>query len=140
MAKEGAGIKMLSVEEATALIPQVLKHLASLRNQRSQILRTQAQIEIEELTGTGSNGELSPAARAALTTLMETFEGQTKKFERELETLSRKGAQLKDLDSGLVDFYSLRGNEVVFLCWKEGETEITHWHSLEGGFRNRRSL
>src|ERR1041384_4364645 len=96
MAKEGAGIKVLSVEEANDLIPQLLKHLTSLRNQRSQILRTQAQIEIEELTGSDSKGELSPAARAALTGLMETFEGQTKKFERELESLSRKGAQLKD--------------------------------------------
>jgi len=57
-----------------------------------------------------------------------------------LEKLFHLGAHVKDLDSGLVDFYSHRGSEVVFLCWKEGENEIRHWHSLEGGFRNRQPL
>jgi hypothetical protein len=47
---------------------------------------------------------------------------------------------LKDLDTGLVDFYSLRGSEIVFLCWKEGEAEIKHWHSLKGGFSTRKPI
>jgi|SRR6185369_6118249 len=140
MRGEGAGIKMLSLEEANALLPNVRKALKSLREQRNQILKTQAQVEIEELTGTNSQGQMTPQAQSALTLLMETFQRQSRKFERDLEKLSKLGAQLKDLDSGLVDFYSLRGSEVIFLCWKEGESEINHWHDLEGGFRSRKSL
>jgi hypothetical protein len=34
----------------------------------------------------------------------------------------------------------LRGDRLVFLCWKSGETEVTFWHSLDGGFAARRPL
>jgi hypothetical protein len=140
MANEKAKIKMFTLEEANALLPQIRLSLKSLREQRSEVLRTQAQIEIEEMTGTDSKEQLSPAAQAAITKLMEAFHYQTRQFEYKLEDLFQLGAHLKDLDTGLVDFYSRRGQEVVFLCWKEGESEIRHWHSLQGGFQNRKPL
>lgn len=135
-----AGIKLITLEQANALLPDVRKALKSLRELRNQILKTQAKVEIEELTGVDSKGQLSSPAQAALTSLMESLQTQSRQFEKELEKLTDAGALLKDLDSGLVDFYTRRGPEVVFLCWKEGESEITHWHSLEGGFRNRKAL
>ncbi len=140
MPNEKAKIKMLTPEEANALLPRVRLTLKSLREQRSVVLRTQAQIEIEEMTGTDPNQQLSPAAQAAITKLMEAFHYQTRQFEDKLEDLFQLGAHLKDLDTGLVDFYSRRGQEVVFLCWKEGEAEIRHWHSLQGGYQNRKPL
>jgi hypothetical protein len=39
-----------------------------------------------------------------------------------------------------VDFYSLRGDRLVFLCWRSGEQDVTFWHSLDGGFTARRPL
>jgi len=140
MANEEAKIKMLTVEEANAILPQVHLTLKSLREQRSVILRTQAQIEIEEMTSTDPEGNLSLPGKAAVTKWMEAFHYQTRQFEEKLEELFQMGAQLKDLDTGLVDFYSRRGSEIVFLCWKEGEAEILHWHTLEGGFQNRQTL
>jgi len=114
--------------------------LKSLRELRNVILRTEAQIEIEEMTSSDSKGQLSPAGQAAVTKLMEAFHYQTRQFEEKLEDLFQLGAHLKDLETGLVDFYSRRGQEVVFLCWKEGEEEIGHWHSLQGGFKSRQPL
>jgi hypothetical protein len=140
MGKEGAKIKMLTVDEANALLPQVRLTLRALREKRATVLRTQAQIEIEEMTGSDANGKLSPAAQEAISKLMEAFHYQTRQFEEKLDEVSQSGAQLKDLDSGLVDFYHRRGNEIVFLCWKEGEDEITHWHGLQGGYANRQPL
>jgi len=50
------------------------------------------------------------------------------------------GVQVKDLDTGLLDFpFSLDG-DVVLLCWKMGETRITHWHTVEAGFRGRQPV
>jgi len=140
MSPEGAKIKMLTVEEADSLLPQIRLSLKSLRNLRSVILRNQAQIEIEEMTGSDSEGRLSPSAQAALSKLMEGFHFQTRQFEDKLEELIQMGAHLKDLDAGLVDFYSRRGQEIVFLCWKEGESKISHWHTLQGGFQSRKPL
>ena len=73
MSKEKAKIKMLTLDEANALLPHVRLILKSLREQRSIVLRIQAQIEIEEMTGTDSQGQLSTAAQAAITKLMEAF-------------------------------------------------------------------
>jgi hypothetical protein len=140
MPNDETKIKMMTLEEANALLPQIRLTLKSLREMRSVILRTQAQIEIEEMTNSSSEGELSPRGKAAVTKQMEAFHHQTRQFEEKLEGLFQSGAHLKDLDGGLVDFYSRRGKEVVFLCWKEGEAEISHWHSLQGGFPSRKPL
>jgi hypothetical protein len=62
------------------------------------------------------------------------------KLESEVLALHREGIELKDVESGLVDFYTIRHGEVAFLCWQRGEGEVGHWHSLAGGFRARRPL
>lgn len=62
------------------------------------------------------------------------------RLETEMLQLQSEGIELKDLESGLVDFYSRRDGEVVFLCWQRGETEVGHWHALEGSFRTRRPI
>jgi len=137
---EKAEIKMLTLEEANAALPKVTLILKSLRELRDRVLRIQAQIEIEEMTGLGSDGCLTLKTQNAITLQMDEFQIQTAQFESLLEGLFQLGAHLKDLNRGLVDFYSLRDKEVVFLCWIEGESEIQHWHTIEGGFQNRRSL
>jgi len=137
---EKAEIKMLTLAEANAALPKVTSILKSLRKLRDRVLRVQAQIEIEEMTGLGSDGRLTPKTQNAITLQMDEFQIQTAQFENLLEDLFLLGAHLKDLNRGLIDFYSLRNQEVVFLCWIEGEAEIQYWHTIEGGFQNRRSL
>ncbi|MHB8387957.1 MAG: DUF2203 domain-containing protein [Acidobacteriaceae bacterium] len=50
------------------------------------------------------------------------------------------GVQVKDLDTGLLDFPCRLGDEIVLLCWKMGETEIRHWHTMDSGFSGRRAV
>ena len=50
------------------------------------------------------------------------------------------GVQVKDLDTGLLDFPFQLEDRVVLLCWKQGETAITHWHTMEAGFAGRKPL
>jgi hypothetical protein len=54
--------------------------------------------------------------------------------------ISDAGAEVKDLDVGLLDFPALRGDEVVLLCWQVGEAEIAYWHGIEEGFAGRKPL
>ena len=63
----------------------------------------------------------------------------------EIEALLREvgelGIELKDLDTGLIDFRTDRGGEEVYLCWRLGEGDrIGWWHTIEGGFSARRPL
>jgi hypothetical protein len=54
--------------------------------------------------------------------------------------LDEIGVQIKDLDSGLLDFPCRFDDEVVLLCWKRGESAIDHWHSVEDGYQGRKPI
>ena len=50
------------------------------------------------------------------------------------------GVQVKDLDTGLLDFPCLVKGETILLCWRLGEKKITHWHSTSEGFSGRKPI
>ncbi len=50
------------------------------------------------------------------------------------------GVQVKDLESGLLDFPFRLDDQVVLLCWRMGEPVIGHWHTLDAGFRGRQPV
>jgi len=75
------------------------------------------------------------------------LEGQAARFRalvQEINTIVEQvndmGCLVKDLDSGLVDFYGVRDGEPVFLCWQFGEPAVAHWHPVEGGFASRQPI
>lgn len=57
-----------------------------------------------------------------------------------MQEIEAIGVQVKDLDTGLLDFPFQMGDEVVLLCWKMGEDDINFWHGTEEGFRGRKAL
>ena len=50
------------------------------------------------------------------------------------------GVQVKDIDIGLLDFPCRVNGETILLCWKLGDTGITHWHGTEEGFAGRKPI
>ncbi len=54
--------------------------------------------------------------------------------------LSALGCELRDWEYGLVDFPALMDGREVYLCWKLGESSVSHWHDLHGGFKGRESI
>ena len=50
------------------------------------------------------------------------------------------GVQVKDLDTGLLDFPCEIDGEIVLLCWKLGENSIDFWHTVEDGFPGRKPI
>jgi hypothetical protein len=71
--------------------------------------------------------------KAALDSHMQ----QAKDSLAEIEAI---GVQVKDLDTGLLDFPCLIDGETVLLCWKMGEERIGYWHTLDAGFRGRQPV
>ena len=57
-----------------------------------------------------------------------------------LAELDATGVQVKDLDIGLLDFPCKVEGEILLLCWKLGETTITHWHGTNEGFASRKPI
>lgn len=54
--------------------------------------------------------------------------------------INATGVQVKDLDIGLLDFPCRVNGETILLCWKLGETGITHWHGTEEGYAGRKPI
>jgi len=56
---------------------------------------------------------------------------------QELEDL---GVKLRDIDTGLLDFPAKRFGDVVYLCWKYGESSVEFWHTQNEGFASRKQI
>jgi hypothetical protein len=56
------------------------------------------------------------------------------------EELESVGCELKDFELGLADFPSIREGREVYLCWKLGEEQVTHWHELNAGYASRKPI
>ena len=61
------------------------------------------------------------------------------KLKEAIQTFEEIGCQVKDLDTGLLDFPTLYRGEIVYLCWRLGEDRIEFWHGDEG-FRGRKPI
>jgi hypothetical protein len=57
-----------------------------------------------------------------------------------LAEIDATGVQVKDIDIGLLDFPCKVEGEILLLCWKLGETQITHWHGTNEGFAGRKPI
>lgn len=57
-----------------------------------------------------------------------------------LEEILNYGAIVKDLNFGLVDFYSMHEEKEIFLCWQLGEKKIKYWHEADSGYDERKPI
>jgi len=68
------------------------------------------------------------------------MEQHIKRAREILSEIDEIGVQVKDLETGLIDFPCRMDDEIVLLCWKSGESAIEHWHTLESGFKGRQPI
>ncbi len=131
-------IRLFTVDEANALLPQVRPRLERLVMQKRALEQLASRVAILSVATAGA----APANPDSLelTALAEKRRHLAEVIGRGVQELHEKGVMVKDLDKGLVDFYSLAGDRLIFLCWHLGETEVTHWHALDSGFRGRQPL
>ena len=70
----------------------------------------------------------------------QTRDRSAERLKRGIERCSELGCQVKDLDTGLVDFPTRYRGQEVCLCWMLGETGIGFWHGMEEGFAGRKPI
>jgi hypothetical protein len=129
--------KYFTVAAANAMLPllrSILRDVTSLahalRQRQSLLARAQPVTEKRKLD---AYQEEVAQAQAEL----ERDQERMREYEAELKNL---GVELKDPFTGLVDFYALWDGREVFLCWRLGESEVSHWHEIEAGFAGRQKL
>jgi hypothetical protein len=130
-------VRHFTAEEANVALAEVRPLVELMVEQRR--LHVEALERQEELEGhiRGNGGGIPPAELADTAAEVERLARELAKVVDEIAAL---GAEVKDLDEGLIDFPALRRGETVLLCWKLGEDEIRYWHAVEDGFAGRRPL
>ena len=124
-------------EEANDALVQVrplVERMVAHRLAHSEALERQ-----EELEGRirGNGGGIPPAQLADAAAEVER---EARLLAQVIDEIGEHGAEVKDLDEGLIDFPALRRGETVLLCWKLGEDRIRYWHTVEDGFAGRQPL
>jgi hypothetical protein len=133
------GPKLFRLEEANALVPRLEEDLARMADLQKLLDSCRHELSVHQLMSNSGVSETNPDRRKleALQKEAETLLSEMGGLQREFQRL---GCVPKSFREGLIDFYALRGDRLVFLCWRRGEPEITHWHSLETGIRGRRPI
>jgi len=124
-------------EEANAELEEVrplVQQLVASRQEHALAVERQEELE-RKIRGNG--GGIPPAELASATAEVD---GLARRLAQLVDEIASHGAQVKDLDDGLIDFPALLHGETVLLCWQLGEDEIAWWHRVEDGFAGRQPL
>ncbi len=126
--------KVYTVEEAREMIPRLRPMLKQI-----QELRREVTTHTETLNRTSpemrQNGHAPEVAR-----LEGRISNCLDAIRERLNEISALDIEVRDLDTGLVDFLGMRHGRIIYLCWSVDEPTVAYWHELNSGFRGRRPL
>ncbi|PWT91427.1 MAG: DUF2203 domain-containing protein [Acidobacteria bacterium] len=129
--------KFFTLEEAEELLPQIEKIMEHVLQMRKNALEAGEALARAAKQLARGDESLNPSEVVNRRTEVEFL---VRIIDEGLEAIAALGAQVKDLDMGLVDFPAMIEGETVLLCWKYGEKGIQFYHNLEDGFAGRKPL
>jgi hypothetical protein len=127
--------RIFTPDEANSALGQVrplAERMVELRARLAQLEDEQREV-VRIVAGNGS-GEGVGDARTP------EFAKLARELQEVVDGLTLIGVQLKDVDTGLLDFPSQREGEDVLLCWRVGEPAVEWYHGLEDGYAGRRRI
>jgi hypothetical protein len=130
-------LKVFTPEEANRLLPKLTALVSQLQARQRDILSKEVEIDtLELLYPSAEEGKPSPLVAREI----ESYNGWVNEFYSLLDEIHGMGCFLKDIESGLVDFYTIYNGRVVYLCWKLGEKEVGFWHEVGRGYAYRQPI
>ena len=120
-----------SISDANKILPSVIKKFNYSKMLKNKLIKIEQQIGLD-LTSKISMGDY--------TILKQKLNTKVTEFYQSIGDLEGIGVVLKGLEQGLLDFPAKRFDEEIWLCWKEGETEIKFWHEKDSGFMGRKPI
>ena len=130
--------RTFTLDEAQSLLPVLESLLRTAISGKKLIEEVEAEMQALQhrifLNG-GTHVDIVPVARRKAE--RAKAEQRAKDAIAEIDSI---GVQVKDLDIGLLDFPCEVDGHIVLLCWKMGESSITHWHGTDEGFAGRKRI
>lgn len=131
-------MKTFTIDEAQSLLPvleSLLKRAIEGKQAAEKVEAELAELARRIYLSGGMKVDVASVAKQRA-----QLDGQLKLVRESVAEIDAIGVQVKDLDSGLLDFPCRLDDQVVLLCWKMGEPAIEHWHTMEAGFKGRQPV
>ena len=120
-----------SISDANKILPSVIKKFNYSKMLKNEIIKMEKQMSLDLTSKTSMKDYII---------LKQKLNTKVTEFYQSIEDLESIGVVLKGLEQGLLDFPAKRFDQEIWLCWKEGETEIKFWHEKDSGFMGRKPI
>jgi hypothetical protein len=122
--------QLFTLQQANAMLPTLRPLLEETAAARAKIVEAEPDLwpVLEKAIGNGGSKKAGQ--------VLVYFEV----VQRNVKAITGLGIEIKDIESGLIDFPAERDGRVVYLCWRLGEGDIAFWHDLDTGFSGRQPL
>ncbi len=120
-----------TISSANEKLPGIVEKFKNVTHLKNEITKIEQQL----------SSSLSPTSNfEQYVTIKQKLNSVVKNFYQAIEDLENTGVVIKGIDEGLLDFPSKRFDDEIWLCWKQGETEIKFWHEKDIGFSGRKPI
>ena len=138
--KSSGAVRTFTLEEANELLPFITESLdkAFVLNERIKSLTNDIENHVS-IWGKDvfEKGHIDNAYYFSKVTEREaTYQEMINR----VNGIQSTGCIVKDIETGMVDFYFSNNGELAFLCWKYGEEKIRHWRHVDEDFKTRRPI
>jgi len=120
-----------TIKTANEILPTIIEKFKKIKQVKNEVEKMEQKLQMN-LSGTSNLDDY--------VTLKQNLNASVTKFYTSIEELEKTGVVLKGLEEGLLDFPSKKFDDEIWLCWKEGETEIKFWHEKDVGFNGRKPI
>jgi len=120
-----------TIKSANEMLPTIIEKFQKIKQEKNEVEKMEQKLQMN-LSGTSNLDNY--------VTLKQNLNASVTKFYTSIEELEKTGVVLKGLEEGLLDFPSKKFDDEIWLCWKEGETEIKFWHEKDVGFNGRKPI
>ncbi len=131
-------MKTFTIDEAQSLLPvleALLKRAIDGKQAAEQVESGLSDLARRIYISGGMKVDTASVARQRA-----EMEAHLKLARESIAEIDSIGVQVKDLETGLLDFPYRLDDQVVLLCWRMGEPAIEHWHTFESGFKDRQPV
>ncbi len=129
-----------TVTEANAHVKGLSRLFANVMQLRAQLKRMYQSLDNAGYPPSQDDDELYQDAPIEIVRDRARFEGLVEALREQVDEIHDTGCQIKDIETGLVDWLGRFEDRDILLCWQFGEKEVSHWHETYAGFAGRRPV
>ncbi len=132
------------LDRANARLPELRETLLGLQSMREEVISLRDRIvALNAPALAGAQVMLAPRSlevREETQRLRLRMQGLVDQMQAAVVQIDDWGIQLREIQTGLVDFPALVSGRPVWLCWRLTEDRVEWWHDVTQGFDGRQRI